>query len=40
LGENNREMYLTTEIVDLFIEQISVALKNASQYAIGDQEEF
>lgn len=33
LGENNREMYLTTEIVDLFIEQISVALKNASQYA-------
>ena len=31
--ENNREMYLNSEILTLFIEQVGIALKNANQYA-------
>ncbi len=33
MNQTNREMYLNKEIVDLFMEQITVALKNAKQYS-------
>jgi len=33
LMENNREMYLNQEILTLLIEQVTVAFKNAAQYA-------
>lgn len=32
MNNNNREMYLNSEIINLLLEQISIALKNARQY--------